>query len=147
MKLDNNLSIIYKEAEEGQLPDFDMAPGHLEIYVSLNTGQGADRVFEFEALDWSNCVDWMQEGVGIGYWLTEMSGVVDLLTDGYTYIFHDIEVTFYRGDGWTTDDDEEWEFGTLERVWHPWTWCKQKLFNAWWLTLGYRIRNWKGANS
>lgn len=123
--------------------EWDMGPGHLEIYVSLNTGTGRDRTFEFEVIDYSGCVDWMQEGVGFDYWLTDMSGVVGELKAGCTYVFHDITVSFIRGDGWTIDDDEEWEFSELKMRWNLWTWGKQTLINAWWLTLGYRIRNWR----
>lgn len=108
-------------------------PGTLEFFVQQN----APDVFEIDVLDYDGCMYWAQEGMGFEYWVEYYIGKADL-REGVTYLVTEAEVTFYRGDGWTTDDDEDWDFQLTHRV--RWaTYIKTKLRNLWWRSVGYRI--------
>lgn len=53
---------------------------------------------------------WIQEGVGIEYWLEHC---VDFeFTPGW-WVIEDVVGTYIKGDGWMTDDDEEWDYGNI----------------------------------
>lgn len=79
--------------------------GWIEFYVVAWMG---DR-WELEVKEYGGCAFWMQEGMGIDWWLNETFGEFDL-EPGYTYKVQGLQVYFIKGDGWTTDDDEEWTF-------------------------------------
>lgn len=124
--------------------DYYSGVGELEIFVSMNYKPGTkDEVFEFEVIDYSGCVGYMQECVGIDYWLKDMICVYKGLDAGVTYVFKGITAHFTRGDGYTTDDDVEWYFDGMEERWNLWVWLKTWIKNMWWLHVGWHIRAWR----
>jgi hypothetical protein len=58
------------------------------------------------AHDSQSSVMWIEEGMGIDYWVSEY---VDLEQPG-TYIITGITGRYIKGDMYTTDDDEDWDF-------------------------------------
>lgn len=67
-----------------------------------------------EVLDWDGdtSVFWLVEGRGIEDFIQDC---VDLEQPG-TYVLEGVVGYYYRGDGWTTDDDEEWDFELCRRA-------------------------------
>jgi hypothetical protein len=67
--------------------------------------------WEYEVIDCDSdsSVFWINEGVGFEYWLDQH---VDFGGPG-VYVVQGISGSWIRGDGWTTEDDEEWEFTSL----------------------------------
>lgn len=118
--------------------------GFLEFFVVQNYKD----TFEFEIVDSNGCAGWLQEGLGVDYALTEewIAPLKDL-KEGATYRVHDITVHYVRGDGWTTDDDEDWEFGNVTQIdKKP---VRQALYKAkmiWWRAIGCHIRNWRSTH-
>lgn len=66
---------------------------------------------EYDVLDYDidSSVFWICEGVGFDWWFDQ---TCDFPAPGY-YVIENITGEYIRGDGWTTDDDEEWEYGNI----------------------------------
>lgn len=97
---------------------------------------------EFEEVEHDGCASWAQEGVGIDFWLQERIDY-DAVRLGGTYLVHGMQVTFYRGDGWTTDDDEEWDWEGPVRQRAPGTFLKVWADHLWHLAVVWPLRNLK----
>jgi hypothetical protein len=67
--------------------------------------------YDIEVFMFTGSAFWMAEGCGIDYWLNTYLLCEDL-QPGW-YVMEGVIGHYYRGDGWTTDDDEEFEFATL----------------------------------
>lgn len=106
------LDLITVESPEYDCPS-PKKPGRILFQVLGQCPTCAYRN-DYEVLDYDgdSAVFWMSEGVGFQYWLDTH---LDLELDGF-YVVEGITVTFTRGDGWMTDDDEEWEFGIVRRA-------------------------------
>ena len=96
------------------------------------------RTFEVEILDCEGCADWAAEGMGHDYWIQEYVDLVPLKIGGI-YTVYGMEVHFSRGDGWTTDDDEEWDYEGIRRHFHPGHRIAGLLISAW-TSLTWRFR-------
>jgi hypothetical protein len=64
--------------------------------------------------DPNSSVWWMMEGGGIEYWMREL---LDLELEGY-YVVSGIHGAYHKGDGYSTDDSEEWHFKLCQRASH-----------------------------
>ena len=73
-----------------------------------------DREYQTDQRDGNSSVYWMHEGVGIEYAITDILQL-DIELDG-VYVLEGIYGQYFRGDGWTTDDDEEWYFDFMRRA-------------------------------
>lgn len=107
---------------------------HHEPYTT-STGEVLGKPYvthhvEYEVQDYSGCACWAQEGTGLEYWLDQHIEPDELRVGG-TYTVHGMRVTFFRGDGWEVDDDEEWEFDRLERHSAPLTCLRMNLLHLW----------------
>lgn len=71
---------------------------------------------EITVIDWddNSAVFWLNEGIGIDYFLKHIVKV-EFDQDGF-YLLQNVYGEYYRGDGWETDDDEEWYYGNIIRV-------------------------------
>lgn len=71
---------------------------------------------EFEVLDCdsNSSVMWLSEGIGLEYFLGYEADL-EIELDG-TYVMEGVHGVYYRGDRWTTDDDEEWYFDRIRRA-------------------------------
>lgn len=84
-------------------------PGSLLVKVlTILNGTGYCGRYELEVIefDCDSSLMWLNEGIGIDYWLQD---AVDFDKPGY-YVIEGVTGTYYRGDGYTTDDDEEWDY-------------------------------------
>jgi hypothetical protein len=105
--IDPTFDEISQLAQEGAGPDPDLpsyaTPGSMLVEVA---GEGEDR--EYEVLDWdeNSGVFWINEGIGFGWWLEHYP---EFPAPGL-YLIENIRGEFIRGDGWHTDDSEDWEF-------------------------------------
>ena len=114
--------------------------GTLSILVTLNIPQ--EKIFEFEILEFSGCVQGIEEAMGIDYLLNDhwyVQGYAKPFREGFIYTFHHITPYWIRGDGYTTDDDVEYSHGSITVRWHPWTWFKTKMDALWWKHIGWRF--------
>ena len=70
---------------------------------------------DFEVLDHDGdtSVHWIADGMGLGYFLSD---IVGLPTEPGYYIVHGITGQYFRGDGWDTDDNEEWSWTSIEKL-------------------------------
>jgi len=126
---------------EDEERDYYTGTGFLEFFVI----QKHKDTFEVEVIDYTGCVNWLQEGLGIEYALAEgIIGEPDMYREGCLYRIEDINVHYIRGDGWMTDDDEMWEskyptyrpapvteiLHKIKMVWWRLVWCHVRNFNA-----------------
>lgn len=104
---------VAEDTEEDNTPPLPSEPGRVLFVRYLD-----EQVDDFEILDYDcdTACFWAQEGIGIGYLISDMVGLPD--KPGH-YIVHGITVSFTRGDGWSTDDDEDWEWTSIERLDDP----------------------------
>jgi len=117
-------------------------PGHFDFYVLANRHD----VFEIEVEEHSGCAGGALETFCGPEYLLEHLGInKEALREGWTYQALGLTVTFYRGDGWMTDDDAEYQYEHLVPVrnWKRWAW--QKIENAWWFSIGWRLSQWRAG--
>ena len=107
-------------------------PGTLTFFViqSYESKEWDSWEFEFECLDYTGCVHWMLEGIGVDTFLTQIADPRDF-KEGWTYTIHDINVKFTRG--YTPDeDDEDWSWDEVVRSGNWLTWAWHKIGILWW---------------
>lgn len=101
-------------SEENDLPSYNQ-PGWIlfELYY-IDPFYRGPRYYSIDVLDAdiSSCVFWINEGMGIKYWI---ECYLDLELPGF-YVVEGITGEYIQGDGWTTDDDEEWDFLRCRRA-------------------------------
>lgn len=116
-------------------------PGYIEFYVLTNRPEHG--LFEFDVEDYDGCAGGAFESVGEDYLITEMLDIdVSTLREGWTYRVENLTVVHTRGDGWMTDDDSTYYHDglTARREWGRW--FRQKIENAWWFSIGWRLAEW-----
>jgi hypothetical protein len=87
------------------------APGRLVAIVSPSTG--AYRYdYDVPAYDDDSAVFWISEGEGFDYWL-DQSPEID---EPGIYLFEGVTGDYIRGDGWTTDDDVDWNIRSVRKI-------------------------------
>ncbi len=127
-----------EEAEK----DFWNGIGSLTIFVTLVIPK--DDIFEFEVLEMTGCVQGIEESIGIEYLLKDIWYInrsrEHPLKEGIFYTFHNVSAYWYRGDGYTTDDDVDYFFGALTYEWKPWPWFKTWISAQWWKHIGWMLR-------
>ena len=126
---------LYQPTEEEERHYWN-GPGYIKLYVIQND----EDVFEFDVLDYDGCAGGADETVGFDYLITDMLGLQKDLKEGITYTIQNLTVRWYRGDGWTTDDDVDYDFDEIIIHFNPITWTRQKLYNFWWRTIGWRLK-------
>lgn len=90
--------------EEFEPPSYS-EPGRMLLEV---TGPDENYDREVECHDSDGSVCWIHEGVGVDWWL-EQRDIPEIQAPGW-YVIEGITGEYIRGDGWSTDDDEEWEY-------------------------------------
>lgn len=104
-----NTELVPIETEDYQLPSIK-SPGFILVHV-LGPGETGVYRFETKVLDHSESTFWINEGVGFDYWFDEyIDNEFD--TPGY-YVIEGVRGHWIRGDGYSTDDDEDWEFASV----------------------------------
>ena len=127
------------QPSDEDLKDHWCGEGHLVFKVLSYDPSTSFCPYEIDCQDYTGCVGGLDETLGIEYAVNE--GILDCgkLRIGLTYTLTGITVHRTRGDGWTTDDDEEYEVEdvTTEVYLRDW------LSAWWWHLVGHRIRNWR----
>lgn len=77
-------------------------------YTAANEQYDSD----IEIVDNSGCTIYIQEGIGFDYFLENYVDMEKITASGL-YVVDGIIGTYYKGDGWTTDDDETWEYSEV----------------------------------
>lgn len=92
-------------------PDSPSTPGDLIFATGAITYDRRGRVDRVELLEWEydGAFFWIQEGVGLDYFVETADHGPVVLEENAVYVCEGLTVRYIRGDGWTTDDDEEWE--------------------------------------
>lgn len=111
-----NSSITVREDDEREhKPPSYGVPGRLLVEIE-QVNRNPRSIYAYSAVlydyDADTSVFWLCEGVGIEFFLDEQ---VDLEDEGW-YVFEGVVGHYHRGDGWSTDDDEEWEYATCRRA-------------------------------
>lgn len=101
-----------QEKEEDKLPVYG-TKGWVIVEI-LSVEKTSSNRFDYElgeyAVDTENSTFWVQEGTGVDWFL---ENTIDFeFTPGW-WVIEDVVGTYHRGDGWTTDDDEEWDYGKI----------------------------------
>lgn len=81
---------------------------------------------EYEVIDHDGCTFWIEEGEGFDYWLDQIDWPE---RGGYFYITN-ITGRYHRGDGYSTDDDVDWDYDPPRRVywwWRLWQWIRGRM--------------------
>lgn len=101
--------------EDDYQPPRITTPGRILFQlISIDQNKSPTYRYETEVLDYDGDtgVFWISEGVGFDYWFDWM---IDLQEPGF-YVLEGVRGHWIRGDGWTTDDDEKWEFDLCRRA-------------------------------
>lgn len=133
------MDVDYPYPTEEEERDHWNGKGHIEFFVIQNV----PGTFEIEVLDYSGCAGGLQETLGIEYYLTEYWDLQDEVREGVTYTLHNVTVTWTRGDGWTTDDDVEYDFELITHHATTIGYLPYKIKMIWWRAVGCHIRNWR----
>lgn len=109
-----DITPIADASDDWEPPPYGV-PGRMLIHIDSVSCEPAP-IFRYSAelidYDPHSSVFWLLEGIGIEYFL---DSYVDLEDPGY-YVFEGVVGEYYRGDGWTTDDDEEWRYALCRRA-------------------------------
>ena len=107
--LTQQILVDLDEPEEEYTPPPYGVPGRILFEIPW----GYD---DIEVLDYDvdTSVFWLHEGLGIEYAIEHVFGL-ELPGPG-RYLLEDVVGHYYRGDGWMTDDNEEWEVGRVLRA-------------------------------
>ena len=100
--------------DDPKLPPYGK-PGRMLVEIE-DISRLPTSVFRYSATlhdyDPDSSVFWLNEGIGVDYFLNEQ---VELDELGW-YVFEGVVGTYYRGDGYSTDDDEEWDYVLCRRA-------------------------------
>lgn len=132
---DDSDFVMTKEDER----DYWNGEGHLEFQVLSYDPKVSWEKYEIDWLDYSGCVGGLDEMLGISYAINEGILETDKLQFGYIYTLHEITAHWTRGDGWTTDDNVDYEVGYITRRFSLKNWIS----TWWWHLVGHHIRNWR----
>jgi len=128
-KLTQLLELVQSADDEEYLDDpFSIRePGTVIFEVVTNHQPPAGLpTIEVRVLDYWGCASWANEGGGLDFFLVSWYAVVDKhMPEGSVWRIDEMEVSFTRGDGWTTDDDEDWEFN-YPRLCAPWVLARER---------------------
>lgn len=110
-------SAVIEESKATDLPGYK-DPGRILfeiVHIYRGSRPNWCGLYEIDVLDHDgdSSVMWLQEGQGIEYWLN--AGPLDLEETGF-YVLEGVTGTYYPGDGWMTDNDEEWDFELCRRA-------------------------------
>ena len=134
---------IYEPTDEN-VADHWSGKGYIIFFVQQNI----DNVFEIEIEEYTGCAGGASETVGLEWLIHHELGIDrDKLKEGYTYTIQGLTAHFTRGDGWTTDDDVEYDYEVLTHKIQWFRYLKQKAINLWWQNIGWRIREWRNKKS
>ena len=103
-----------KVEEEIEYPSYS-DPGRILVHVlSENKDQHFLDRFKVDvvAYECGTSVFYVNEGMGIDYWINWYIDEFPGSIPGY-YVIEGIRGAYHRGDGWSTDDDEEWEYESI----------------------------------
>lgn len=103
--------IAVEHTDDEPLPKYS-DPGRILFNVYLTPNEKPE--YEVLAYDGDASTVWLQEGVGCDYALAEYFNL-NIELEG-TYVLEGITGEYHRGDGYTTDDDEDWYCGNLRRA-------------------------------
>ena len=99
------------EPEQFEPPSYSDR-GRILINV-LGPGDGGPYCGRYELVvhgyDADSAVMWLEEGIGIEYWINED---IEIWIPGW-YVIEGVHGVYTRGDGWTTDDDEDWYYDEI----------------------------------
>jgi hypothetical protein len=105
----SELTVMETDEDDFQLPSY-RDPGRILVRYH-GPGESVYR-HDCEVLDYDGSVFWISEGVGFDFWLEQY---VDFPEPG-VYVIEGITGEYIRGDGWTTDDDEEWDYTSIRQA-------------------------------
>ena len=132
-----------KEEWDAAQKDHWSGLGHIEFFVIQNTPDD----FEIDVIDYSGCVGGAHETLGVDYLIKDMWCLHEdpdlILREGVYYIIHDVTVTWTRGDGWTTDDDVDYDYKSITHHTNLWLYMSHKAKMIWWRRVGWRIAQWR----
>jgi hypothetical protein len=103
--------------DEFRPPDY-ATPGRLVFEITSVVPDPHDCYwpgYQVEDVDWDPATSlfWVNEGVGFDWFVNRY--VDQKLAVGF-WVVEDVVGTYIRGDGWMTDDDEEWTHGLVRRA-------------------------------
>lgn len=110
MKIAGDLDVLemWDDVDDYELPKYS-TPGRI-LFRAEPEPTGPYR-YDIEVLgyDAETSVFWLNEGQGIEYWI---DSCIDLFVPG-AYVIEGVTGYYSRGDGWTNDDDEDWEYDSI----------------------------------
>jgi hypothetical protein len=80
-------------------------PGRILVRITPAQTRAYNWTYDVLDYDLDSSVFWIQEGIGFDYFLD----LCDFPPDG-VWVIEDVTGSYTRGDGWSTDDDEDWYF-------------------------------------
>lgn len=103
--------LIADDAEEDYEPPSPKEPGDLIFAVGAITYDKYGGIDSVELLEYTydGAFFWISDGVGIDWFVATAGHDPVVLEENAVYVCEGLTVHYTRGDGWTTDDDEDWE--------------------------------------
>lgn len=105
-KLTAELIFTEPEEEENKLPSY-RDRDWLLVHI-LHDGTGGYPLTVEEHAYGYGCAFWIQEGTGFDFWIDQFFTTLTL-AEGW-WVIEGITGDYIRGDGWMTDNDEDWSF-------------------------------------
>ncbi len=112
---DKNANILTASDDEDASFDYPKYSDEGWLLVEVvSTGQTGPHEYKWsiEESAYDGCVFWIQEGIGFDYFINDVIDNSEITHDGF-WIIENIIGYFKRGDGYSTDDDEEWNIGKI----------------------------------
>ena len=110
-ELKDVIEIVKEDAEKEYKPPGYGTKGWIIVEIVDVYKEGIIKYSVEEwAVDQEASTYWISEGVGIEFWLEHCANFE--FTPGW-WVIEDVVGTYVKGDGWITDDDEEWEHGKI----------------------------------
>ena len=89
--------------------------GTIVVYVNGRNEKPSTYKWDIEVLENDGSTHWIQEGMGFDYFFDEYFEDKDFPEPGF-YVIENVVGQVFKGDGWTTDDDEDWEMNSPRKA-------------------------------
>ena len=89
--------------------------GTIVVYVYGRNDKSSVYKWNIEVLENDGSTHWIQEGMGFDFFFDAYFDDKDFPEPGF-YIIENVVGQVFQGDGWTTDDDEDWDMSSPRKA-------------------------------
>lgn len=107
----SNVSLVSDDDHDDELPSYS-DEGYIIVEIINIVPDSKFSKYEYNEIGYDGSAFWINEGVGMDYWLHEY---VDIDECGW-WMIEGIVGHYMRGDGWMTDDDVDWDYKNVRKA-------------------------------